>query len=375
MTLPLSKLIDVDDFDAPELAPYLQEIDALESLRAGAGPAQRVADSKQWQCAMTLRALDSQRVASPGHLIAGIGAGTEATLFALARRGALVFAIDRYLERTAWSDVAPAGMLIDPPQYSPIDYPHGHVIPVHSSALALNLPSNTFDAVFSNGAIEHFGSLANVSIAAQEIGRVLKPGGVATIATEFRVDGPDDGRWFDDDMMLFTPELLQRHVVEASGLVQRDALVTAQSDGTFESRRNLVDFPDAARSLLALDEKRAASPSLVVYHDGFLFCPVVLTLFKEGPSADAGTASDDRTRAQVRRENAALAAALERFQRTPDETGAAPGQHHMLFGEVERLRTENDALRALYDRSNAWKQWRALRPARFVYRRIKRWRG
>ena len=43
--------------------------------------------------------------------------------------------------------------------------------------------------------------------------------------------------------------------------------------------------------------------------------------------------------------------------------------------EVERLRQENDALRALYDRSNAWKHWRALRPARFVYRRIKRWRG
>jgi len=41
MTLPLSKLIDVDDFDTPELAPYLQEIDAMESLRGGAGAAQR----------------------------------------------------------------------------------------------------------------------------------------------------------------------------------------------------------------------------------------------------------------------------------------------------------------------------------------------
>jgi len=375
MTLPLSKLIDADDFDAPELASYLREIDALESLRSGSSTADRLADPKQWQAAMTLRALDAEGVASAGHLIGGVGAGTEATLFALAQRGAVVFAMDRYLERTAWSDVAPAGMLIDPHQYSPIDYPHGHVIALHSSALALNVPSNTFDGVFCNGLIEHLGSLANVATAAKEIGRVLKPGGVATIATEFRVDGPDDGRWFDDDMMLFTPELLERHVVQASGLVQRDALVTAQSDGTFESRRNLVDFPDAARSLLALDEKRAASPSLVVYHDGFLFCPVVLTLFKEGPSADAGTASDDRTRAQVRRENAALAAALERFQRTSDGTGAAPDQHHLLFGEVERLRTENDALRALYDRSNAWKQWRALRPARFVYRRLKRWRG
>lgn len=373
VTLPLSKLIDVEDFDAPELAPYLQEIAALESARGGMASGPRILDPKQWQCAMTLRVLDRERVASPGHLIAAVGAGTEATLFALARRGAVVFAVDRYLERTAWSDVAPAGMLIDPLQYSPTGHPRGHVIPVHSSALALNLPSGTFDAVFSNGAIEHFGSLANVAIAAREIGRILKPGGVATIATEFRVDGPDDRRWFDNDTMLFTPELLQRHVVQPSGLVARDPLVTVQSDRTFETRRNLVDFPDAAKSLQALDEKRTASPSLVVYHDGFLFCSVVLTLFKDDPSS--GPADDDNARARVQRENAALAAALERFQRTPDGTGVTPDQNHLLFGEVERLRTENDALRALYDRSNAWKQWRALRPARFVYRRLKRWRG
>jgi len=373
MTLPLSKLIDADDFDAPDLASYLREIDALESLRSGSSTADRLADPKQWQAAMTLRAFDAEGVASAGHLIGGVGAGTEATLFALAQRGAVVFAMDRYLERTAWSDVAPAGMLIDPHQYSPIDYPHGHVIALHSSALALNVPSNTFDGVFCNGLIEHLGSLANVGTAAKEIGRVLKPGGVATIATEFRIDGPDDRGWFDDDMMLFTPELLQRHVVDASGLVQRDPLVTTQSDRTFESRRDLMDFPDAAGSLPALDEKRMTSPSLVVYHDGFLFCSIVLTLFKKGSSEDA--ASDDDARAQVQLENAALAASLERFQRTSDHADAAPAQHHMLFGEVERLRTENDALRALYDRSNAWKHWRALRPARFVYRRYKRWRG
>jgi len=109
-----------------------------------------------------------------------------------------VFAIDRYLERTAWSDVAPAGMLIDPPQYSPVDYPHGHVIPVHSSALALNLPSNTFDAVFSNGAIEHFGSLANVSIAAQEIGRVLKlPDVSAKLTSQSLYPAPSTPAQFD----------------------------------------------------------------------------------------------------------------------------------------------------------------------------------
>jgi hypothetical protein len=87
---------------------------------------------------------------------------------------ALVFPVDRYLERTAWSDVAPAGMLVDAAQYSAVDYPPGNVIPVHSSARAVNLPSNTFDAVFSTGAIEHFGSLDNVAASAREIGRILR---------------------------------------------------------------------------------------------------------------------------------------------------------------------------------------------------------
>ena len=65
-----------------------------------------------------------------------------------------------------------------------------------------------------------------------------------------------------------------------------------------------------------------------------------------------------------------LAAALERFQRSSDSDAPARTDTHLLFGEIERLRAENDALRAAYDRSNAWKQWRVMRPARFVYRRF-----
>jgi len=371
MPLPLSKVIDADDFEASDLLPYLEEIDGLESLRIGSAFGHRVPDAKQWQYAMTLRALDLQNVAGPGHLIAGVGAGTETTIFALARRGALVFPVDRYLERTAWSDVAPARMLVDPAHYSPVDYPPGNVIAVHSSALALNLPSNTFDAVFSTGAIEHVGSLDDVAGAAREIGRILRPGGLATIATEFRVEGPDDRRWFNDEMLLFTPALLEDHVVRPSGLVQREPLVVDQSDRTFETGRRLTDFPDGSTSMQALEEKRAISPSLVVYHDGFLFCAVVLTLFKDGPSEDV---AESPKRFGARQDYGAVAAALERFQRTP-EKGTEPVENHLLFGEVERLRAENDALRALHDRSNAWKHWPALRPARFVYRRIRRWRG
>ena len=378
MSLAWSKVIDIDDFDAAELRPYLREINEQEAIRFGSSPDDIVPDSKQWECAMALRALDHAGVASEGHVIAGIGAGTEATIFALARRNALVFPVDRYLERTVWSDVAPAGMLIDPSRYSPLPTPRGHVIAIHSSALRLNLPSNTFDGVFSSGSIEHFGSLENVALAACEIGRILKPGGVASIATEFRLEGPPDIPWFDDNVILFTPSMLKEYIVESSGLALREPLVVAQSDRTFEVRRNLVDFLQRAQVIHAIEEKRAVYPNLVLYHEGFLFCSVVLTLYKDHETSSAPPlATTDvitSVEARVCAENAALQEALERFQRTVERQEAAP-ESHVLFGEVERLRAENDALRAAYDRSNAWKQWRLMRPARFVYRRVKRWRG
>src|SRR5512144_49067 len=123
MPLPLSKVIDLDDFQAPELRPYLREVNEQEAARFGSSPDDIVPDSKQWECAMALRALDGSGCASRGKMGAGIGAGTEATIFALARRAALVFPVDRYLQRTVWSDVAPAGMLIDPSRYCVLDVP------------------------------------------------------------------------------------------------------------------------------------------------------------------------------------------------------------------------------------------------------------
>jgi SAM-dependent methyltransferase len=305
-------------------------------------------------------------------LIAGIGAGTEATVFALARRGALVFAVDRYLERTAWSDTAPAGMLIDPTRYASFDMPRGHVIPVHSNALYLGLPSDAFDGVFCSGLLEHLGSLDDVARAAGELGRILKPGGVATIATTLRLDGPPDRAGFADDLILFTAETLERYVVAASGLVLREPIAFEQSAPTFQSRHHHVEFAAHAHLAHALAEKRAVQPNLVLYHEGFLFCAVALTLHKDRAFTNVASKEQPHVvEAEIAARNAELAASLERFQRMMDE-GNVPPESHLLFGEVERLRVENDELRAALDRANAWKHWRVLRPARFVYRRIKR---
>src|SRR6185312_9127948 len=234
------------DFASAELRPFLAEVNEQDAMRFGRSRNDVTPDAKQWQWAMALRSLEAAGAASPGKWVAGIGAGSEPTLYALARRGAYVFAVDRYLARTPWSDAAPTGMMIDPERHGSIDAPHGRIIPLYSSALRINLPSDALDAVFCCGLFERLGSLDAVALAAREIGRILKPGGVAVVATEMLLDGPADRGGFDDSMLLFTQALLERCVVRASALALREPLHLGQSDATFETRSGVADFVERA---------------------------------------------------------------------------------------------------------------------------------
>jgi SAM-dependent methyltransferase len=371
--LPLSKTIDIEDFSSPALLPYLVEINAHEAVRFGSRPEDVLPDSKQWECAMALRAFDRAGALRKGAMVAGIGAGTEATIFALARRGCLVYPVDRYLHRSVWSDVAPAGMMVNPARYSTLPYPRGRVVPVNCSALSLNLPDCTFDGVFSSGSIEHFGSLEKVAIAAREIGRILKPGGVASIATEFRIDGPPDRPWFDDNVILFTPEMLHQYIVGPSGLELRGGIDCAQSERTFETRHNLVDFLQRVQTIHTLEEKRAVYPNLILYHEGFLFCSIALTLYKPMSFGEEAHVSDsvdaDRARAIVAAEDAELAAELEHLQRTPTDGVAAPP---VAMGDVQALQAEIGRLHQELERATAWKRTAIMRPVRALYRRFRK---
>lgn len=275
-----SKVIDLHDFDDAQLRPILEDFARVEMRRFGIDQPTVVPDSKHWECAMAVRSFRDHGLLRPGALFAGVGAGTEITSFYLASKGAVTFPCDRYLERTPWSDVAPPGMMVEPREFSELDYPRGHVVPVHTDARLPRLPSDFFDGAYSAGSIEHFGSLDAVAAAAAETGRILKPGGLASIATEFRLEGPEDRRWFDDNCILFTPELLRKYIVEASGLELVGELSTHQSEQTFGTRRVLLDFLEAARNVRTLSDKQAAYPNLVLYHEGFLFCSVHLLLRK-----------------------------------------------------------------------------------------------
>jgi SAM-dependent methyltransferase len=363
------KIIDIADFSHPALLPHLRNIASGEMRRFGLSEPVIIADSKQWECAMMLRTLSEVGILRPRALLAGIGAGTEDTTYALAAQGCIVFPCDRYLEQTPWSDVAPAGMMVRPAQYSQFDYPTGAVIPVHTDARALSLPSDFFDGVYSAGSIEHFGSLDAVAAAAEEIGRVLKPGGVAVLTTEFRLGGPNDRPWFSDDCILFTPEMLHEHIVEPSGLTLIGEPNFATSQQTFDNRVVLSEFLEKAKKVETLTDKRNAYPNLVLFHAGYLFCSVHLALRKTGSAEPTRRTRSVRFRdgvaADSTRVSGILTAQITEWTRA---YGTRPG-HEMISNSALEARVQTaEAALARLQQSRSMRLTRPLREAAGIVR-------
>jgi SAM-dependent methyltransferase len=229
--LPHSKALQLSDF--AELTPLLREIYPHEVNRFGPDwPAGREY-RKDWEVAMAVRAL--QPVLTPSSRVLGVGAGTEPTLFYLTNHVREVHATDLYLadpppqrndlvariknvfrpQRTSeslWHESANRGMFLNPGRYWPGQWNPRRLIVQHMNGLDLRYEDETFDAVFSSGSIEHFGGHNEVRRAVSEMRRVLKPGGILSVSTEFRMAGPSPGLpgvlMFDEKEIaeLFSPE-------------------------------------------------------------------------------------------------------------------------------------------------------------------------
>jgi SAM-dependent methyltransferase len=93
-------------------------------------------------------------------------------------------------------------------------------------AKQLEFEDGSFDAVFSLSSIEHFGSWADIRRSAEEIGRVLRPGGAGFIVTECFLGGSllspravqELGSKVAWPIRIFTPSLLRSEIVGPSGL-------------------------------------------------------------------------------------------------------------------------------------------------------------
>jgi len=124
--------------------------------------------------------------------IVSIGAGHEHVLYWLANHAQLVIGTDMY-EGVWQSSHAREGdpeVLRRPEAFAPFPYRQDHLTLLQMDGRCLAFRDESFDIAYSLSSIEHFGGLAGAEATMREMARVLKPGGVLALATEYVLDGP-----------------------------------------------------------------------------------------------------------------------------------------------------------------------------------------
>ena len=225
------KLWDLHDFDDPAVQ------ERIDDIVPGLSPTER-RHRKNWEYALLTLFLEDAGLLGEKTRILSVGAGHETVLFWLANHVAKVVATDIYGEGIFSGLEADRSMLTDPASFAPYPYRESHVEVRQMDAKELEFGDGSFDAVFSLSSIEHFGSWADIRRSAEEIGRVLRPGGAAFIVTECflgrSVLGPravqEAGSKVAWPIKIFTPQTLVAELVEPSGLQLVQPLDAAPPD-------------------------------------------------------------------------------------------------------------------------------------------------
>jgi SAM-dependent methyltransferase len=191
--LSYNKLCNLEDFSSPDLLPVLRQVFRHDLDRFGPAFPRGYEYRKQWEVAMAVRTMADMGLLRSDAEILGIGAGNEPTVFWLTNFVRRVFATDLYLASGNWAESANSSMLIDPGQDWPGPWNKRRLIVQHMNALNLNYEDSSFDAIFSSSSIEHFGTPADVRRSIEEMFRVLRPGGILSLSTEFRISGSPPG--------------------------------------------------------------------------------------------------------------------------------------------------------------------------------------
>jgi SAM-dependent methyltransferase len=282
-----AKLCDVRDFDDPAVAAILREI--LPERDPG-----EHRERKVWEFAMLALFLADVGRLDDHTAVLGVGAGDERIAFWLANRVGRVVASDIYGKGSFAGREAEASMLRDPSAHAPFPYREDRLEVRRADARRLPFEDGSFDVVYSLSSIEHFGLPAEVSEAARELARVLRPGGYAALATDcFVRRHPLDSAPADFLVRLatlnrryrratlrrravvaevFTPRELDRLIVQPSGLELMQPLKLQLSP---ESWENLTRVCNDGSTEPASGEKY---PHVLLQASRSIFTSVMLVL-------------------------------------------------------------------------------------------------
>jgi SAM-dependent methyltransferase len=264
--LKLNKLCLLDDFENSELRQTLSEINKLDP--------NGLIHRKDWEWAMGIIALKRLGKLASNNTAIGIGCGTEVVPFYLANKLKHVYATDLY-EGSGWQAAAPPDFVNNPKKYAPFPYREDALTVQRMNGTKLEFLSDSFDIAFSFSSIEHFagknhsGALKSL----KEMERVLKPGGIAVVATEYIINDKNHYEFFNKRTLF--ADLIDR--LELLELVEPiDFRITAKTLDT------VLDFFTIDMNWNRLDHKfKKKHPLILLRARNILFTSIMLVFSKK----------------------------------------------------------------------------------------------
>lgn len=218
---------------------------------------------KAWEWTQCIYGLERLGALGPDKTALGVGAGHERVLYYLANRTAFTVGTDLYAGdfATSAAEEADPSFLFEPERFAPFPYRRQRLLGLRADGCLLPFRSGSFDVVYSLSSIEHFGGHERSAQAVLEMTRVLRPGGVACIATELVIEGGEHPAYFTMDHFL-------RYVVEASGMVLAEPLDERLPP------QELIDDP------VKVPEEYQRTPHIVLQDGPWKFTSVCVFLVK-----------------------------------------------------------------------------------------------
>jgi SAM-dependent methyltransferase len=167
---------------------------------------------KSYEFAQLLFGLERLGALREDARVLSVGAGHECPVYWLANRVRRVYATDLFdrVWQSAFGREGDAAVLDDASSFAPFDYRRDHLTFLRMDGSRLAFRDGAFDVAYSLSSIEHFGGVEGARRAVGDMARVLKPGGILALATEWCVRGRAAGEVFSPDEV--------RHIIDHPGL-------------------------------------------------------------------------------------------------------------------------------------------------------------